>query len=63
MSILIPRAGFITASSQWSIESISKVMSKLFKKSVKQISCFHQKSTVLQKLQQVLRSLKFLPSN
>lgn len=63
MSILIPRAGFITASSQWSIESISKVMSKLFKMSVKQISCFHQKSTVLQKLQQVLRSLKFLPSN
>ena len=63
MSILIPRAGFITASSQWSIESISKVMSKLFKKSVKQISSFHQKSTVLQKLQQVLRSLKFLPSN
>ena len=63
MSILIPRAGFITASSQWSIESISKVVSKLFKKSVKQIRSFHQKSTVLQKLQQVLRSLKFLPSN
>ena len=63
MSILIPRAGFITASSQWSIESTSKVVSKLFKKSVKQISSFHQKSTVLQKLQQVLRSLKFLPSN